>query len=70
VYENGSTALDNNLVLNYQGTFSGIDLYTASDSLKTHAEYSLPATIFIVTRTDITGTAFAEADISGYLVDQ
>jgi hypothetical protein len=25
VYENGSTALDNNLVLNYQGTFSGID---------------------------------------------
>jgi hypothetical protein len=70
VYENNPTALVNNLVLNYQGTFSGVDLFTASDSLKTYAEYSVPQTLFIVTRTDAIGSSFAEADISGYLVDQ
>lgn len=70
VYENNATALVNNLVLNYQGTFSGIDLFTASDSMKTYAEYSVPQTLFIVTRTDAIGSSFAEADLSGYLVDQ
>lgn len=69
VYTNGGGAGIHWLVLSYQGTFSGIDVFTASQPMHVYAEPSLPPMIFLVTRTGITGSSFAEATISGYLVD-
>ena len=59
------------LVLQFQGTFplgtGPVDVFTLSQSMHVYTE-SPP--IFIVTRTDITGSATADATISGYLVNQ
>ena len=59
------------LVLQFQGTFplgtGPVDVFTLSQSMHLYTE-SPP--IFIVTRTDITGSATADATISGYLVNQ
>lgn len=56
------------LVFFYQGTFSGIDVFTASQPMHVYAEPSTPPALFVATRTDITGSAFIEATISGYIV--
>jgi len=59
------------LVLQFQGTFplstGPVDVFTLSQSMRVYTE-SPP--VFIVTRTDITGSATADATISGYLVNQ
>jgi len=70
VYTNGSGAGIHWLVLSYQGTFSGIDVFTAAQPMRVYAEPTTPPVIFLVTRTDTTGNTFGEATISGYLVDQ
>ena len=56
------------LVFFYQGTFSGIDVFTASQPMHVYAEPSTPPALFVATRTDIIGSAFIEATISGYVV--
>lgn len=56
------------LVFFYQGTFSGIDVFTASQPMHVYAEPSTPPALFVATRTDISGSAFIEATISGYIV--
>ena len=56
------------LVFFYQGTFSGIDVFTASQPMHVYAEPSTPPALFVATRTDIIGSAFIEATISGYIV--
>jgi hypothetical protein len=53
----------------YQGTFSGIDVFTASHQMHVYAEPSVPPALFVATRTDISGAAFIEATISGYIVN-
>lgn len=57
------------LVFFYQGTFSGIDVFTASQPMHVYAEPSVPPALFVATRTDISGAAFIEATISGYIVN-
>jgi hypothetical protein len=57
------------LVFFYQGTFSGIDVFTASHQMHVYAEPSVPPALFVATRTDISGAAFIEATISGYIVN-
>jgi hypothetical protein len=57
------------LVFFPQGTFSTIDVYTASQPMRIFADPSTPPALFVATRTGITGTAFVEATISGYLVN-
>jgi hypothetical protein len=57
------------LVFFPQGTFSTIDVYTASQPMHIYADPATPPALFVVTRTGITGTAFVEATISGYLVN-
>ena len=69
VFPNGSATGVHWLVLTHQGTFSGIDVFTSNHDMRVYAEPSVPNTRYIVTRTDLTGTAFAEATISGYLVN-
>ena len=56
------------MVFTLQGTFSAIDLFTASQPMRVYAD-STANNIFVVTRTSSVGSAFAEVDISGYLVD-
>ena|ERR1700756_2067525 len=60
----------NFLVLQFQGTFplitGPVDVFTASDSMRVYTE--VPP-IFILNRTDIIGSATADATISGYLVN-
>ena len=56
------------LVFFYQGTFSGIDVFTASQPMHVYAEPNTPPALFVATRTDIIGSAFIEATISGYVV--
>jgi len=57
------------MVLTYQGTFSGIDFFTASDPMHIYIDPTSPAPAVAVTSTN--GQAFfASFDISGYLVDQ
>jgi hypothetical protein len=56
------------LVFFPQGTFSSIDVCTASQPMRILAEPGNPPLMFVTTRTSITGTAFVEATISGYLV--
>ncbi len=58
------------LVFAYQGTFSGIDLLTASHDMRVYAEPTGVSPNFIVTRTGSLGSTFAELNISGYLVNQ
>jgi hypothetical protein len=57
------------LVFFPQGTFSGIDVFTASQPMHVYAEQSAPPALFVATRSDISGTAFIEATISGYIVN-
>jgi hypothetical protein len=57
------------LVFFHQGTFSGIDVFTASQPMRVYAEPSVPPALFVATRTDISGSAFIEATISGYIVN-
>jgi hypothetical protein len=57
------------LVFFPQGTFSGIDVFTASQPMHVYAEPSAPPALFVATRSDISGTAFIEATISGYIVN-
>jgi hypothetical protein len=56
------------LVFFPQGTFSTIDVSTASQPMHVYAEPGNPPLLFVATRTAINGTAFVEATISGYLV--
>lgn len=56
------------LVFYPQGTFSTIDVYTASQPMNVLAEPGTPPLMFVVTRTRVTGTAFVEATISGHLI--
>ena len=58
------------LVLNHQGTFSSIDVLTASQDMRVYADPSFPSPQFVVTRTSTLGSTFAELNISGYLVNQ
>ena len=58
------------LVLVYQGTFSGSDVLTASHDMRVYADNSFPSAQFVVTRTGIAGSTFAELNVSGYFVDQ
>jgi hypothetical protein len=51
----------------FQGTFSTIDVFTASQLMHVYAEQGNPPLLFVVTRSGINGTAFVEATISGYL---
>jgi len=57
------------LVFFPQGTFSTIDVYTASQPMHVFAEPGTPPLMFVVTRTRVTGTAFVEATISGHLTN-
>lgn len=57
------------LVLAYQGTFSSIDILTASHDMRVYADYSFPSPQFSVTRTNSAGTTFAELNVSGYFVN-
>jgi len=57
------------LVFFPQGTFSTIDVFTASQPMHVFAEPGTPPLMFVVTRTRVTGTAFVEATISGHLVN-
>jgi hypothetical protein len=57
------------LVFFPQGTFSTIDVFTASHPMRVYADPGNPPLLFVATRTGITGTAFVEATISGYLVN-
>jgi hypothetical protein len=57
------------LVFFPQGTFSTIDVFTASQPMRVYADPGNPPLLFVATRTGITGTAFVEATISGYLVN-
>jgi hypothetical protein len=57
------------LVFYPQGTFSSIDVYTAGQPMRVCAEPGNPPVLFVATRTNITGTAFVEATISGYLTN-
>jgi hypothetical protein len=52
-----------------QGTFSTIDVFTASQPMHVYSEPSNPPMMFVATRTAINGTAFVEATISGFLVN-
>jgi hypothetical protein len=56
------------LVFYYQGTFAKIDVFTASQPMHVCAEPGKPPLLFVATRTGISGTAFVEATISGFLV--
>ena len=56
------------LVFFHQGTFAKIDVFTASQPMHVYAEPGKPPLMFVATRTGITGTAFVEATISGFLV--
>ena len=58
------------LTLQYQGTFSGVDILTANHDMRGYADPSFPSPQFIVTRTGVAGNTFAELNISGYLVNQ
>jgi hypothetical protein len=69
VFANESTRGVHWLVLHNQGTFSGIDVFTASQPMRVYADPSTPPVQFIVTRTTVVGSAFAEVTLSGYLVD-
>jgi hypothetical protein len=69
VFPNGSTRGVHWLVLTLQMNIPGLDIYTASQPMRIYAEPSTPSSLFIVTRSTSTGTAFAEVTISGYLVD-
>jgi hypothetical protein len=55
------------MVFSLQGTFSTIDVFTASQLMRVYAEPGNPPLLFVATRTGINGTAFVEATISGYL---
>jgi hypothetical protein len=55
------------MVFSFQGTFSTIDVFTASQLMQVYAEPGNPPLLFVATRTGINGTAFVEATISGYL---
>jgi hypothetical protein len=57
------------VVFNFQGTFGGIDEYTASTPLRAYADVSFPSSSCSVTRSDLTGFALVDLSISGYLVD-
>ena len=56
--------------LTYQGTFSTIDVLTASHDTRVYADETFPSPQFVVTRTNSIGSTFAELNISGYLVNQ
>ena len=57
------------LVFFPQGTFSTIDVFTASQPTHIFAEPVYPPVQFVATRTSLTGTAFVEATITGRLVN-
>jgi len=57
------------LVFFPQGTFSTIDVFTASQPMHVYSEPGNPPLLFVATRTAINGTAFVEATISGFLVN-
>jgi hypothetical protein len=56
------------LVFFHQGTFAKIDVFTSSQPMHVYAEAGKPPLLFVATRTGISGTAFVEATISGFLV--
>jgi hypothetical protein len=56
------------LVFFPQGSFSTIDVFTASQPTHIFAEPGYPPVQFVTTRTSLTGTAFVEATITGHLV--
>jgi hypothetical protein len=58
------------LVFFPQGTFSTIDVFTACHSMRVFSEPGNPPMMFVATRTAVNGTAFVEATISGFLVNQ
>ncbi len=57
------------MVFAFQGTFSTIDVFTASQLMRVYADAGKTPVLFVATRTSINGTAFVEATISGYLVN-
>ena len=57
------------LVFFPQGTFSTIDVFTASQPMRVYSEPGNPPMMLVATRTGISGTAFVEATISGFLVN-
>ncbi len=57
------------LVFFPQGTFSTIDVFTASQPMRVYSEPGNPPMMVVATRTAINGTAFVEATISGFLVN-
>jgi hypothetical protein len=57
------------LVFFPQGTFSSVDVYTASQPMHIYSEPGNLPLLFVATRTGITGSAFVEATISGHLIN-
>lgn len=55
------------LVLNFQGSFSSIDIFTASQQMRVYADETTPSPAALVTSTN-GGIFFADINISGYLV--
>ena len=55
------------LVLNFQGSFSAIDVLTASQQMRVYADETTPPPAALVTSTN-GGVFFADVNISGYLV--
>jgi len=58
------------LVFTKQMSRPGLDVFTASQPMRVYTEYALPTRAFVVTRSTSTGESFAEATISGYIVDR